>query len=331
MVRKHKKAICLQKTDSVKSVHLLLILMYFALLLSCTGSSKKDNLALPETVILDIANELTPKVMLEQESNLKRINNLLKLIEDNGTQIEYKVSTAGPNNPATYTEPKSHYSYPIDFDYSRVIFLFCNDQDSLQYPKVGKVYGSKDFRDYNFSTTGTNSMNRVKWAIELNDENSVKEAIISLINRRNIESKTNINIDELKYEVMNAVGEFISHINNYDKIVFIHLTSYLMPTFGNVNTELDYFNFYGGQMNCQAVVGDIETGKVIKKIEFKNANIEDVNFYYTKKEGRPVQNQNAQVSSMVKSVHDNLMNTMTWRLEELLAKQGMVPKKQEKN
>ena len=147
MVRKFKKVISLLKTCSIKSVHLLLLLMYFALQFSCTGSPKKDSLALSETVILDIANELTPKVMLEQESNLRRINNLLKLTEDNGAQIEYKVSTAGPNNPATYTEPKSHYSYPIDYDYSRVIFLFCNDQDSLQYPKVGKVYGSKDFRD----------------------------------------------------------------------------------------------------------------------------------------------------------------------------------------
>ena len=300
----------------------MLLYIFSTVLLSCSDKKNKDSIT--EEQALTIATEIAPKIMADQEENVQRIINLLDLIAQNAIQSEYTTTKSGRFNMARYIEPKQHKSYTNEYDFSHILFLLCNDKDALLTPKPGKRYHADNLSDYDLNNYNNYDVSKMHWTLDLNSENAIiKELVYKLKNYSHQE------IEKAKQISRNAICETISRIERFDKVVFIHLVDYMSPTLGDDYLGQEELHFYGGQMKCRAEVYDIATGKMVARIDYQNANSSDLNFYYTEKKGSVVENHNAKIRSMEKTMHDNLINTMKWRLQELLVKRGVASKRKE--
>lgn len=262
-----------------------------------------------------LADTLAAEVIAANDSAWTRITSFTALVEKYGVETAYTIS---PNNSG-FNEPKKHYAYEIDYDFSRILFLVCNDTKHLSTPNAGRQYGVNDLMNYRFE-----GIKQYERTFGFKDMDSLKRALAQDLHF--YYSNNNASIDSIKDVVKENTIKDLRQINKYDFIVFVHFLKYAEPFVESMSTN-DVFNSYfsPGYLKSDVIVCDLYKNTVIAQFAVENSNTDNINVFYNKsRETSP------SVTKIKRDMEENLINTLKWRLAEMLAKRGIAPKRKKR-
>ena len=309
-----------------------LLLVSLSVFFAACGKTKKSERHLTEAQADQLTDELTAEICAEYDTTLQMIRHAYNLISEEGIQTEYEAYPAAPSH-LSYKESKAHLVGGYDYDFSRLLFLVCNDLDSLSHPHPGKKYdggslSNRDFEEFSLPVD-------LKRCVGFGDSLKLREIIKHELNFY-YTLREDASMDSVKQEVKNNLSLYLDDILPFDHIVFIHLEKYMAPCPEPLSpeNELTAFPlFRSGYMKSHVVVGDLHTGLIKDQFKVENANSDTINYFYSGV-GTPntpteqAMNHN-ESKARVESLYHNLIFTLRLHLWDQLAKRGFAPKREE--